>query len=408
MPEHGVLPPNLDVPARDHHQPLRRCAFANEKRATLELDRSQQQRNSCLVLRSELREQVRTAQDVERSLGCGPVCQVDCDRSYDDYPPRPSFDSAAYAHEFGRVCRVLAYLGLPTPLESLLYATDASLARQAYSPRMMASFVNLAGFGFAAWDDATVHPEEPFVYRVTTLPTHDQNLRALAHKLVPGCVLAHVRGVVEGAPVVVSQQNTHPFRFDDAHVALAHNGHLREFARMRFDLQKHVRPELARRVEGNTDSEWLYVLVLSQLRDPLGKPSVEELATAVVRTLEIVRDLRGRHGITTASPVNLFVTTGVSLIVTRFSFDHGWYPPDDPLLELDLAYVTLWYTFGGEFKEHAGDWAMRGADVASSLLVASEPITSDTSTWLEVPEYSLLAASRGDGTVVSELHDLEV
>jgi glutamine amidotransferase len=307
-----------------------------------------------------------------------------------------------------RVCRVLAYLGLPMPLENLLYATDASLARQAYSPRMMASFVNLAGFGFAAWEDAGGYPDEPFVYRVTTLPTHDENLRALAHKLVPNCVLAHVRGVTERTPAVVSQQNTHPFRFADAHVALAHNGHLREFDRMRFDLLEQVRPELARRVDGTTDSEWLYVLLLSQLRDPLGKPDVEELATAAVRTLEIVRDLRDRHGITTASPANLFLTTGTSLVVTRFSFDHGWYPPDDPLLELDLAYVTLWYTFGGEFKGRDGEWAMRGADVASSLLVASEPITADTSTWLEVPEYSLLAASRDNRTVASELRDLEI
>jgi glutamine amidotransferase len=306
------------------------------------------------------------------------------------------------------VCRVLAYIGRPTPLEHLLYATDASLALQSFSPRMMAGFVNLAGFGFAAWDDATAHPDEPVVYRVTTLPTHDENLRALARKFAPSCVLAHVRGIVEGAPAVVSQQNTHPFRFADAHVALAHNGHLREFSRMRFDLQAHVRPELARRVEGNTDSEWLYALLLSQLRDPLARPDVEELAAAAIRTLEIVRDLRARHQIETASPANLFATTGTSLVVTRFSFDHGWYPPDDPLLELDLAYVTLWYTVGGEYAERDGEWAMRGADVTGSVLVASEPITADTSTWLEVPEYSLVAASRDGGTVTTELHDLEI
>ena len=51
---------------------------------------------------------------------------------------------------------------------------------------------------------------------------------------------------------------------------------------------------------------------------------------------------------------------------------------------------------------------MRGTDVTSSLLVASEPITADTSTWLEVPEYSLVVASRDGGTVKTELHDLEI
>jgi glutamine amidotransferase len=321
-------------------------------------------------------------------------------------PPR--LDAAPRIHDARRVCRVLAYLGRPTPLEHLLYATDASLALQSYSPRMMAGFVNLAGFGFAAWDEATAHPDEPVVYRATTLLTHDENLRALARKFTPSCVLAHVRGIVEGATAVVSQQNTHPFRFPDAHVALAHNGHLRDFDRMRFDLLEHVRPELAQRVQGGIDSEWMYVLLLSQLADPLGTPDVEELTAAVVRTLEIVRELRMRHGIATASPANLFVTTGTSLVATRFSFDHGWYPPDDPLLELDLAYVSLWYTLGGEYREHEGEWAMRGADAPTSLIVASEPITSDASTWLEVSEYSLLAAARAGGTVTTELHDLDV
>jgi glutamine amidotransferase len=51
---------------------------------------------------------------------------------------------------------------------------------------------------------------------------------------------------------------------------------------------------------------------------------------------------------------------------------------------------------------------MRGADAPTSLIVASEPITSDASTWLEVSEYSLLAAARAGGTVTTELHDLEV
>jgi glutamine amidotransferase len=102
------------------------------------------------------------------------------------------------------------------------------------------------------------------------------------------------------------------------------------------------------------------------------------------------------------------VTTGTSLVVTRFSFDYGWYPTDDPLLELDLAYVTLWYTLGGEYAERGGAWAMRGTDVTSSLLIASEPITADTSTWLEVPEYSLVVASRDGDTVKTELHDLEI
>lgn len=306
------------------------------------------------------------------------------------------------------MCRVLAYLGQPTSLEHLLYATDSSLARQTYSPRMMSSWVNLAGFGLAAWDPASAQPDEPFVYRVTTQPTHDANLHSLARKLAPSCLVAHVRGVTEGRPAIVSQQNLHPFRLPGAGVAMAHNGHLRDFDAMKFDLLEHVRPELARTVCGTTDSEWIYVLLLSQLDEPLGTPSADELADAVVRTLGILRNVRYRHDIATASPANLFAATGDALVATRFSFDHGWYPPDDHMLELDLPYVSLWYTLGAEFSESGGELAMRGGDVSASLIVASEPITTDVSTWLEVPEYSVLTARRDNGRVVTELSDLDV
>ena len=183
------------------------------------------------------------------------------------------------------MCRVLGYLGRPIPLAHLLYETDSSLVRQAYSPRMMAVFLNLAGFGMTAWEPDSVRPDEPFTYKVTTLPLFDRNLRNLARKICPTCLLAHVRGVTWSEDEVVAEQNLHPFRFHDVKVTLAHNGHLREFARMRYDLVEHVRPEFIRRIEGTTDSEWIYSLLLSQLDDPYGMPETAELVEATVKTL---------------------------------------------------------------------------------------------------------------------------
>lgn len=306
------------------------------------------------------------------------------------------------------MCRVLGYLGRPIPLAHLLYETDSSLVRQAYSPRMMAVFLNLAGFGMTAWDPDSVNPDEPFTYKVTTLPLFDRNLRNLAQKISPTCLLAHVRGVTDSEDEVIAEQNLHPFRFHDVNVTLAHNGHLREFARMRYDLVEHVRPEFIRRIEGTTDSEWIYALVLSQLEDPHGMPEAEEIVEATVKALSIIRAVRERNGIETSSPLNLFISTGRCLVATRFSFDYGWYPENDTLLETDLPYVSLWYTLGQEYVQRAGEWTMVGSDRASSLLIASEPLTSDTSSWLEAPEYSLLSASVADGVFEMEVMDLGV
>jgi glutamine amidotransferase len=302
------------------------------------------------------------------------------------------------------MCRVLAYLGEPISLEHVLYETDSSLVRQSYSPRMMETFLNLAGFGMAAWDPRTVRADVPFTYRVTTLPGFDRNLRNLAAKLAPTCLVAHVRGVTGAGQDTVADSNLHPFHFPGTRVAMAHNGHMREFARMRYDLVEHVRSDLAERIAGMTDSEWIYALVLSQLEDPYREPEAGELANAVASTLRLLRDVRARHAIDTSSPVNVFLVTGTSLVATRFSFDYGWYPDDDALLETDLPYCSLWYTVGGSYLK--GE--MAASDRLRSLLIASEPLTVDTSTWLEVPEYSMITAAVGRDGLDFETRDLDV
>jgi glutamine amidotransferase len=306
------------------------------------------------------------------------------------------------------VCRVVAYLGEPISLGHVLYETDSSLVRQTYSPRMMETFLNLAGFGMVAWDRRSIRAEDPFAYRATRLPAFDPNLRSLAAKLAPTCAIAHVRGVTHSASETVAETNLHPFRFPGARVALAHNGHLREFARMRFDLVRHIHPELARHINGTTDSEWIYALVLSQLEDPYGLPDTRELADAAAAALRLLREVRGRYGIDTSSPVNLFLATGEALVATRFSFDYGWYPDEDALLETDLPYCSLWYTVGGEYAERNGRSAMTASAEPRALLIASEPLTIDTSTWLEVPEYSMLTAALAPGGLDFETFDLDV
>lgn len=306
------------------------------------------------------------------------------------------------------MCRMLAHLGEPVSLRHLLFDTDSSLVHQSYSPRMMSTFLNLAGFGMAAWEPRSANAEEPFLYRTTTLPAFDRNLRGLAQKLEPTCVVAHVRGVTYAASELVGGANLHPFRFAGAKVAMAHNGHLREFRKMRYRLVDHIRPELAGRIEGTTDSEWIYALLLSQLDDPYGTPDAPELAAATTAALRVLREIRVREGIDTSSPVNLIVTTGEALVATRFSFDYGWYPADDSMLETDLPFVSLWYTTAHRSIFAEGNGRMPSDDPDRSLLIASEPLTIDARDWREVPEYTLITAQRRSAEIDIEMLDLDL
>lgn len=308
------------------------------------------------------------------------------------------------------MCRVLAYLGKPVLVDDLLYKPDSSLIRQGYAPQML-QMLSLAGFGMAAWAPESHDPERPFVYRSTALPVFDRNLSQLAQKLMASSLIAHVRGVAYSPRVTVGEQNLHPFQFAGAKLAMAHNGDLYQFDRMKLALLEHVKPELAVQVRGNTDSEWIYALLLSQLDDPAGRPTAREILRAAERSLRIVRRVREAHGIATSSSVNLFIGDGETIVAVRFTFDFGCYPLEDAsrVHEANLSFLSLWYTLGTQYGCYGGEWKMSGdSGSADSVLISSEPLTRDVSTWLEVPEYNALYTTRDGGKLKIGRVELDV
>jgi predicted glutamine amidotransferase len=306
------------------------------------------------------------------------------------------------------ICRFAAYLGEPLLVEDILYRPDGGLVHQAVEPTLM-SKLNLGGFGLAAWDGGDPAPGPPLTYRVPTIPSFDRNLRALAAKIRTTAMVAHVRGVVFDSGQNVGVQNVHPFMFAGSSIALAQNGDLYDFARIRYDLLEYLDGRLLGLIEGTTDTEWVYALVLSQLDDPFGPVSVGEAEGAVQRALEILRELRARRDITTQSPVNLLLTNGEWMLATRYTYDYGWYPEDDSFFagEREHDFTSLWYTAGGRFSELAdGSFGvLEGA--TTSAVVASEPLTRHVAGWLEVPEYSMLVLATDEGRLTVSTKELE-
>lgn len=302
------------------------------------------------------------------------------------------------------MCRLLAYFGAPVPLDQLLFDPDSSLVTQTYAPQMLQT-LNLAGFGMVAWDATSFAPEQPFAYKTTQLPFFDENLRALSRKVRARCLLAHVRGVAPNQGAVVSEQNVHPFRLPGTQLTLAHNGDLAHFALMKHDLLEHIRPEVARTIAGTTDSEWIFALLVSQLLDPARIDSAEELVSAIDATLRVLRRVRERHRVAQPSAVNLCISDGRQLVATRFTFDFGCYA--NVPHQGDLDFLSLWYTAGRDYGLHDGEWKMIGGRArADSLILASEPLTRDVSTWIAVPEYSAIYASGEGGYDVARVVEL--
>ena len=307
------------------------------------------------------------------------------------------------------MCRLLAYLGETVPLEDLLYASDSSFVHQSVEPRLM-TLLNLGGFGAVAWDAASRRPDRPWVYRTPSLPIFDRNLRALAHKADASALLAHVRGVSYDEEETVGAQNVHPFHFPGTPVAMVMNGTLDRFSEMRFDLLRWIGPQLAQHIEGTTDTEWIYALVLSGLRDPSAPDGVQEVAAAAERALGILRDVRAARGIDTQSPVNMALSDGTWLVATRFTYDYGWYQDASSFFggEREYDYTTLWFAAGSAYGKHDGAWTVGSGDRITSLVLASEPLTLDRSRWLEVPEYAMLVADRAGDELRIETRELGI
>ena len=302
------------------------------------------------------------------------------------------------------MCRALLYLGQPVLLDNLLYQPDSALVKQSYMPKML-HMLNLAGFGLRAWDPHSHAPDAPFTYGSSSLPVFDRNLKNLAEKIRATCVLGHVRGVAYSTTVDISLQNVHPFQFPGVPLTMAHNGDLARISEMKPLLARHVNPKYLPYIRGTTDSEWIYALVVSALPDPNRRPTREELLGAIETSLAIIRTTRAQLGIAVSSSVNLFMTDGTQLAAVRYCFDFGCYATEDParVHEANLNFLSLWYTLGRDYGlndgPHGKEWRMTGgAENADSIIVASEPLTKDTSTWVEVPEYSALHAELTGGT----------
>ncbi len=292
------------------------------------------------------------------------------------------------------MCRALTYFGQQIPLDDLLYKPDNSLIKQAYDPLMMRYIQNLAGFGMALWDKNSFAPERPFLYRTPNLPFFDINLKRFSEKAHTDCLLAHVRGVGYSETELVLQQNAHPFLFPNHKLSLAHNGQLAMFNKMKFSLLPYIKHEYATNILGTTDSEWLYALLMSQLETPEDELDARKVTEAIFKTFDIIKKIRAEHKIAISSPANLFITNGEFLIVTRYVFDFGCYPVSYE--RAHLLYHSLWYTYGEKYGKYGDEYKMSGGDKKHSVIISSEPLTSDTTTWIEVPEYSLMIASKRD------------
>lgn len=240
------------------------------------------------------------------------------------------------------MCRHIAFLGPELPLGQLLVEPAHGLFRQSWAPRHQRyGTVNADGFGVGWYADGDPVPAR---YRRPGPIWADLSFADLARVVRSGAVLAAVRdATVAGADgeAAAAPYTAGPWLF-------SHNGAVRGWPGTLASLALSLPAAELLSLEARCDSALLWALVLHRLR------AGDELGQALADTVREAAEAAP------GSRLNLILTDGETIAATAWG-------------------DTLWYL----------------AEPGRRTVVASEPYDDDPH-WREVPDHTLLAATRTD------------
>ncbi|MEP1126336.1 MAG: class II glutamine amidotransferase [Ilumatobacter sp.] len=316
------------------------------------------------------------------------------------------------------MCRVLAYIGPEIPIGSLLLAPENSLINQTLDPEMH-PLLQLAGWGFGAWSEHLVEPEEPLRYRRPVAAFYDDNAEGIIPSLQASTLLAHVRAAAYDSGTVLADENCHPFSFDGTPFIIAQNGYLPNWQLLQRELLTHCKDEYLEQMRGTTDTEFLYVLLLSLLDgdgDDDVKRGLEEMLRVIERAMREL-DLAG------LTKLKMALVAKDRIIGVNYGLGHeGEAHPDGDWRELRTADAgsddhslgmllePMYVMTGRNFEDYEKSYEVdvTPADEATSAIFASEPLTEDTGDWSEVEFGQMVVLERvGDG-ITSTTSELDV
>jgi len=129
-------------------------------------------------------------------------------------------------------------------------------------------------------------------------------------------VLAHIRQATTGS---INTLNSHPFQYGKW--VFAHNGQINVFTRHRQKLLTHVAPTLRRFILGDTDSELLFFLILSELsrRCDFHRPgtSFNDLLAAINVSKALVQAVCDGPQLYEKSLLTTIITDGLVMVGSR-------------------------------------------------------------------------------------------
>jgi glutamine amidotransferase len=211
------------------------------------------------------------------------------------------------------MCRHLAFLGVPRSLASLLHEPELSLEHQSWKPvHQREGAMNADGWGVGWWDRA--RRPEPARYRTAAPMWSDRSFRSVAEVVHSGSIVAAVRSATPGSPIVATGNAP----FASGRWLFSLNGYIEGFqGGVGEHLRRTVSEGRAADIEGTTDSEVLFAMVLDRLEAGAeAAEALDEVTAAVLATTggKLNLLLCDGHAVTaTACGNSLFTLRGTGL-----------------------------------------------------------------------------------------------
>jgi glutamine amidotransferase len=262
------------------------------------------------------------------------------------------------------MCRWLAYAGPPIYLDTLLLRPENSLTHQSFSASESVHVVNADGFGIGWYGER----ERPGLYKDILPAWNDVNLLNISEQVKSHLFFGHVRATTGTA---VNRTNCHPFRHGKW--LFMHNGEIGGWSKVRRALTLAVAPELFPNIQGTTDSEVFFHLLLTfgLEEDP------EEAIRQAIRTIE---QAQKDAGVTAPFYMTIALTDGQSIWALRHASSG--------------AVPTLYVGVGAKPHDDADEVTV---STGTAIIILSEPLDDDLTQWTAIEPDHLVVA--GDGAI---------
>lgn len=316
------------------------------------------------------------------------------------------------------MCRVLAYIGPETPLQGLLLTPENSLINQALDPERHPE-LQLAGWGFGIWSEHLLEPEKPLLYRRPMAAFYDDNAERVIPSLQASTMLAHVRAASYNAKTVLADENCHPFSFEETPWIIAQNGDMPNWLLLQRELLQHCKDTYLKQMRGTTDTEFLYVLLLSLLEGD----SDEDVQRAVEEMLRLIAQAMKHLDLGALTKLKMALVSPNRVIGVNVGLGHegetspagDWKKlresgPGTEDFALSMLLEPMYLLMGRNFEHDETSYAFESCteEEATAAIFASEPLTEDDEGWSFLEFGEIVFLENRDGHVTRTVHTLKV